>query len=957
MAIADTINSMYENVGEVYDTITNVDINTGKNLFDNDNVISNAIIQTSTQKITWTNEATTIWLKVQPNTQYTMSRDRGNRLIIGASNNQPVLEGTLDTIIYDGGTSEATSYTFNSGNYTYIAIYISRNTSTTPSWVMINKGTSALPYEPYTDTPTYKNIQNIPSTMRNSYLEIMNNGIDKIWNNWEKVEGTGETLTLNSTEEAPMKTDLKGNTSQETTTGKNKYNATRSSATTNTVTYSGDTSKIYINGTPNNTGRIFFNKTYLEAGTYTFSATLSKGSFTNGGNNLTYLYLYKGTETTASWDFDTRILLTAIIGNVVSATFTISEGSYYYLAWYLDTSYTWTNAEIKYQVESGSSFTSFEPYTGGQASPNPDYPQDIHVVSGDNSIEVCGKNLLKLDFVTERPTFAGLTFTHTDSTFTLKGTTTGSWTIFNLKEKPLIENGATYTFSANITGTNPSMTISCYFWNKSGQQIDNIRMSKNNNYEITKTINFNGPDDLVYSYATFVIESLTNNSAYDLSAEVQLERNNTKTNFEPYSANSYNIDLPIENLLQSEFIQAPSSTINANLKKGTYTIATCDSNNFGTNIYFKLYDSGGNIITSDGHLTARQFNFSSSSYSYYGGSNGNNVTFTIDNDYQLNIGLLNTDGTRHVMLVKGNEAIRTYTPYGTTPIELCKIGDYQDSIKKSTGKNLCNTTFELGGIDTTTGQNGSGTDRVRTKDYVEVKPNTTYTLSGVQGSRVVCFYNSSKAYLSYEVVGSQSTSGTFITPNDTSYIRWYIIQTNTNINEMLNEGTTALPYEPYGTSWYLNKQIGKRVLDGTESWGKSSKTQVNRYFVANIFVTILNASSIDLISNYFVCVTPSQSDSNNIGLAKYNENGLMNNIPLSNTELDTLEKYKTWLSTHNTTVYYVLATPTTTEITDSTLLSQLEAVKRSFNGQTNITQTNNDKPFILDVTALKQLTQ
>ena len=39
MAIADTINSMYENVGEVYDTITNVDINTGKNLFDNDNVI------------------------------------------------------------------------------------------------------------------------------------------------------------------------------------------------------------------------------------------------------------------------------------------------------------------------------------------------------------------------------------------------------------------------------------------------------------------------------------------------------------------------------------------------------------------------------------------------------------------------------------------------------------------------------------------------------------------------------------------------------------------------------------------------------------------------------------------------------------------------------------------------------------------------------------------------------
>ena len=66
---------------------------------------------------------------------------------------------------------------------------------------------------------------------------------------------------------------------------------------------------------------------------------------------------------------------------------------------------------------------------------------------------------------------------------------------------------------------------------------------------------------------------------------------------------------------------------------------------------------------------------------------------------------------------------------------------------------------------------------------------------------------------------------------------------------------------------------------------------------------------------------------------------------------------KTWLSTHNTTVYYALSTPTAIEITDSTLISQLETVKRSFNGQTNITQTNNDKPFILDVTALKELTQ
>lgn len=37
--------------------------------------------------------------------------------------------------------------------------------------------------------------------------------------------------------------------------------------------------------------------------------------------------------------------------------------------------------------------TSYEPYTGGMPSPNPLYPQDIHVTTGENSITVCNKNL------------------------------------------------------------------------------------------------------------------------------------------------------------------------------------------------------------------------------------------------------------------------------------------------------------------------------------------------------------------------------------------------------------------------------------------------------------------------------------------------------------------------------------------------------------------------------------
>ena len=64
------------------------------------------------------------------------------------------------------------------------------------------------------DLPTNKNIQNIPQTIKDSYLEIMNNGIDRIWNNWEKVTGSGTSISLSPTLKAPMKNELKGNTSQ-----------------------------------------------------------------------------------------------------------------------------------------------------------------------------------------------------------------------------------------------------------------------------------------------------------------------------------------------------------------------------------------------------------------------------------------------------------------------------------------------------------------------------------------------------------------------------------------------------------------------------------------------------------------------------------------------------------------------------------------------------------------------
>lgn len=61
------------------------------------------------------------------------------------------------------------------------------------------------------------------------------------------------------------------------------------------------------------------------------------------------------------------------------------------------------------QVEEGTTATSYEPYTGGKAAPNPDYPQMIEP-SSVGSVSVRGKNLLNANGLSEQ-TISGVTFT------------------------------------------------------------------------------------------------------------------------------------------------------------------------------------------------------------------------------------------------------------------------------------------------------------------------------------------------------------------------------------------------------------------------------------------------------------------------------------------------------------------------------------------------------------------
>ena len=150
--------------------------------------------------------------------------------------------------------------------------------------------------------------------------------------------------------------------------------------------------------------------------------------------------------------------------------------------------------------------------------------------------------------------------------------------------------------------------------------------------------------------------------------------------------------------------------------------------------------------------------------------------------------------------------------------------------------------------------------------------------------------------------------------------------------------------------WYLKKNIGKVVLDGTENWATRSGRTTYAYALSDVF----DGNATRGLCNYWKFIASGAGSTQSVEcMASANTNKSLN-IFTNNSSLDTVANLKTWLSTHNTIVCYVLSTPTYTLLND-TLQEQINDIyntMKSYNGQTNISQVNNDLGFNINAAAL-----
>ena len=222
------------------------------------------------------------------------------------------------------------------------------------------------------------------------------------------------------------------------------------------------------------------------------------------------------------------------------------------------------------------------------------------------------------------------------------------------------------------------------------------------------------------------------------------------------------------------------------------------------------------------------------------------------------------------------------------------------------------------------------------------------------------------------------------------YIRAYVpsgTSANETIHPQLEFNSTASDYEPYqsqsypislgsielcklgdyqdyiyksGDDWYVHKEIGKLniVSSGIAAFNSHSGSHITVNY-SDATVEQLSAPAVTNISNRFIGCTSTQTWGGTVlnGVSQgTNNNYLQFSLPIS--VATTQAEVRTYFDNHPTTVYYTLATPTDTQITDATLVTQLNALAgaKSYNNQTNlvVTATGENLPAALCVEAYQK---
>ena len=353
-----------------------------------------------------------------------------------------------------------------------------------------------------------------------------------------------------------------------------------------------------------------------------------------------------------------------------------------------------------------------------------------------------------------------------------------------------------------------------------------------------------------------------------------------------------------------------------------------------------------------------------------------------------------------LMLVKGNNDTN-YEPYtGGIP---SPNPDYPQEIKvvegrqviTDKGKNLLNISKNVNGYWYKNGVLTANADWSYINDFIEVKASTQYTISRDsselnESQFSIEEFDENKNYIKQNVLWQNNTNKYSITTDsNTKYVICNYRNGYAHTDLQFESGDNRTDYEPYyepvsynidlqlaniylakmpnttyknriyrnNGNWYFEENVEKYIIDGSESWTtQSAYSGYYRYMfvlMENYKNDNLSYGVVGMNSHFIQRITQPHGDYEYLYLQAANNNLLSVYIQIKN--LSTIANFKTWLSENNVVVWYVLANPVTTQITNTTLINQLESLY--LHTGTNIITISNSNNIIpeIEMARLKEL--
>jgi len=747
-------------------------------------------------------------------------------------------------------------------NHTYKIVYIKRDGSMfSMNRAWINAGLQIVPV-PYENYSTWTIEFKIGDNFWTEYAEdgqgkeIYSNSVElplltagtggEVWNDvtQQTLSGLGNYFTIDGTSISASinKLEVRGDTFQQTYTGKNlspyPYSDGSSKVIRGITFTAASDGSVTLNGTNDGTANSAYYIRYsdssslqLEAGTYYFIPP---------SNTAVGYVMYDGTS---YYDFSNA--------NNYSQTFSSAKSiRYIYIQVRRGNTTTFNNLKIYPMLTTSPNPTEsdYEPYVGGIPAPNPDYPQGIQVVTGEQTVEVTGKNKINGSY-SEISQTARCTAEASGNGFKITSTTS-SGAVYVTIPIPNIASLLGQTVTVSYSSSGSGIRIGFFYLNSNETATGNV------SYTETTTL----PSSLGDNAGIGIVFYTSNNGSATYN-DIQLEIGSTATDYESYHLQSYEVNLG-KNIWNSSMEVGGISSTGADLSNNkrvrsttkvivqprtTYTLSAIPRDSGKViNVAVQGWTSDDTFISqiTGADWQTLPLTFTTPANCYKVTLNGR-----YSDDTAFGTVGESTDAFQNIQLEVGANATE-YAPY-FTPIELCKIGDYQDYIYKS--------------VD----------------------------------------------------------------------------------------------------DWYVHKETNKIVLDGSQTislsnW-RASSTSVGWVYAYNVFnsATIVASSVGAIVSDKLLAASFTslfdKTQDNGIALYTNTDYGLA--VRTTDLTLTTTSAINTYLTSNSITVYYPLATPTDTKITNTTLRGQLEALAgaQAYNSKT-VYQTNSaTMPAILSVELLQSV--